>query len=457
MTSIRLLANQQEELMAHLHCGDGLEAIAFALCGRLKNNTDHFLIAHKIFLMPYSDCRRKKDSISWDTEKVEQLLCEASDSKFSIIKFHSHPYGKSSFSDLDDISDRNFFESVYSWIGDEFPHASVIMYNDGTLRAREITPEGAFKPIHSLSIIGEDFKKYHFDKLQTAFEVDPSQDRTSQAFGKKTIQALNNLKVTVVGCSGTGSPTIEQLVRLGVGELVLIDPDQVEIANLNRIVGSTIEDAEEGLLKVDVLRKQVSKIGLKTKVTVFESNLQENRAAINEAASSDFIFGTVDSAEGRHYLNLISTYYNVPYIDVGVKLIADNKGGIDSINGNIHFCYPGIKSLQERGVFNSTQLEAEEIKRKSDDEFENRRAYFGNVDVSSPAVISVNFLLSSLAVNEFLARIHPYRYEQNKKFNSSCINLTNWDITYCEVGATSSRMHANFQGIGQKEPGIHLD
>ncbi|WP_405330780.1 ThiF family adenylyltransferase [Leeuwenhoekiella sp. LLG6367-2.1] len=457
MTSIRLLAKQQEELMAHLHCGDGLEAIAFALCGRLKNNNDNFIIVHRIYLMPYSDCKRKPDSVSWETEKIEHLLSEAADSKFSIIKFHSHPYGKSSFSDLDDISDLNFFESVYSWVDDEFPHASVIIYNDGSMKAREITSDGNLKPINNISIVGEDLQKYQFDKLLSDFKVDPSQDRTSQAFGDKTIQTLNNLKVTVVGCSGTGSPTIEQLARLGVGELVLIDPDQVEITNLNRIVGSTFKDAEEKLFKVDVLKKQISKMGLNTKVTVFRSNLQENRAAINEAASSDFIIGTVDSAEGRHYLNLISTYYIIPYIDVGVKLIADNKGGVDSINGNIHYCYPGIESLQERGVFNSTQLEAEEIKRKSDDEFENRRAYFGNVNVSSPAVISVNFLLSSFAVNEFLARIHPYRYEPNKKFNSSCVNLTNWDITYSEVGETSSRMYSKLQGVGEKEPGIRLE
>ena len=49
------------------------------------------------------------------------------------------------------------------------------------------------------------------------------------------------MSIAVVGCSGTGSPVIEQLARLGVGRLVLVDPDRVEEKNLNRIVNATRE------------------------------------------------------------------------------------------------------------------------------------------------------------------------------------------------------------------------
>ena len=56
--------------------------------------------------------------------------------------------------------------------------------------------------------------------------------------GQKTPK-LQNLSVAVVGCSGTGSPVIEQLARLGVGRLLLVDPDVVKVKNLNRILNTT--------------------------------------------------------------------------------------------------------------------------------------------------------------------------------------------------------------------------
>ena len=191
-----------------------------------------------------------------------------------------------------------------------------------------------------------------------------SMNRNKQAFGEKTIEILKNLKIGVVGCSGTGSPTIEQLVRLGVGELVLVDPDKGELANINRIYGLTIDDVKHSRLKVESIKKHIQNIGLETVVNAFPCLVQESQDVINELATCDLIFGCVDSAEGRHYLNLISHYYLVPLIDIGVKLSADGIGGIDSINGNIHYVSPGSVSLLERKVYSSEKLVEDEFKEK---------------------------------------------------------------------------------------------
>lgn len=42
--------------------------------------------------------------------------------------------------------------------------------------------------------------------------------------------------------------------------------------------------------------------------------------------------------------------------------------------------------------------------------------YIRGVDENRPAVISVNAQLASMLVNEFLARLHPYRYDDNREF-----------------------------------------
>jgi tRNA A37 threonylcarbamoyladenosine dehydratase len=64
-----------------------------------------------------------------------------------------------------------------------------------------------------------------------------------QAFGEGTTRQLQRLRIAVAGASGTGSPVIEQLVRL-VGHLVLVDDDRVEHRNLNWITFATTDDAE---------------------------------------------------------------------------------------------------------------------------------------------------------------------------------------------------------------------
>lgn len=450
---IKITEVMHQELKNHLHCGDGLEALAFALCGRLTNKNQDFLLVHKLYLMPYDKCERTQNTVSWQTIDVEDLLDEAHAKGLGLVKFHSHFVNDSDFSLLDDKSDNSFFDSVYGWLDDGLPHASVIMYPDGSLKGRVIKKDLSFKTVEKMSVVGENIKMFT-SSLDT--DVQKAFKRNAQTFGIKTVSTLKNMKIGVIGCSGTGSPLIQMLYRLGVGELVIIDPDVMGFENLNRIVTSKAADASNKKLKVDVIKEHIDAVDIGTKVTTYSCLIQESREAINDFASSDFIFGCMDSVEGRHYLNLISTDYIVPMIDIGVKLAADGEGGIDSIIGNIHYVYPNSKTLLERGVYTQEELSAESLKRISVEEFNNRQAYFENAEVESPAVISVNTLCSSIAVNDMLGRIHPYRYQKNSKYSHTVINLTDWDISSYPIGKTSDKLHSKNIGVGNLEPNIKL-
>lgn len=454
MMHIKITEKMHQELKNHLHCGDGLEALAFALCGRLSNNGQDFLFVHKLLLMPYNRCERSETFVAWKTIDVEPILEEALDNGLGIIKFHSHFVTGSEFSLLDDKSDTTFFESVYGWMNNDLPHTSVVMYPDGSMHGRIINRDLSFQSVDKISVIGHSIRV--FSNEGKAVEISDAFLRNSQAFGNKTVNTLKNLKIGVIGCSGTGSPLIEMLFRLGVGTLVLVDSEPIEIENLNRIPSSKMSDVQKERLKVDVLKEYIDSTEVGTKVIPYPYLLQESREALNEIASCDFVFGCVDSVEGRHYLNMISTYYLVPIIDIGVKLVADGKGGIDSITGNIHYVIPELETLLERGVYSSEELAAESLRRISKDEYENRQAYFENAVVESPAVISVNTLCSSMAVNEMLSRIHPYRYKENDKYSFTVINITEWEISSYEVGITKDKFHSDNIGVGNLEPNLKL-
>src|SRR5207248_1647243 len=92
-------------------------------------------------------------------------------------------------------------------------------------------------------------------------------------FGEGTVQRLRRLSIAVIGCSGTGGPVIEQLFRLGVGELVLVDDDHMEDRNVNRIPNSTMQDVYDNRPKVDVLGDAVRRADLGTHVITLRKNL----------------------------------------------------------------------------------------------------------------------------------------------------------------------------------------
>jgi len=288
------------------------------------------------------------------------------------------------------------------------------MLPDGKLFGRFFHENMEEEIVHQFSIIGSDIKSWHYSDNELSIKSEAFK-RNVQAFGKKTINLLSKMKIAVVGCSGTGSPTIEQLTRLGVSTLVLVDNDYLDTVNLNRILGSNYTQALSKISKVDLLEAHVREIGLDTEVESFRSNLV-NEDVIKAVADCDVIFGCVDSAEGRHIMDLLSAYYIIPLIDIGVKFDADGQGGINGLFGSVHYVKPFGSSLMSRGQYNLEQIASEEIKRRNKEEFA-RNQYLVEAGESSPAVISINMQMSSIAVNELLARIHPYRTLSNAEID----------------------------------------
>lgn len=119
-----------------------------------------------------------------------------------------------------------------------------------------------------------------------------------------------------------------------------------------------------------------------------------------------------------HVLNRLATFYLIPYFDVGVRLDADGKGGIDRIAGAVHYLQPGLSSLLSRDVYDMKRVDAEAMRRTNLEMYRRlvKEGYLRGVDEDRPAVISVNTFFAALCVNEFLARLHPYRNQSNDEY-----------------------------------------
>ena len=90
--------------------------------------------------------------------------------------------------------------------------------------------------------------------------------RTAWLLGADAMQKLKASRVIVVGIGGGGAYAVEALARSGVGHLVLVDPDRVEVSNLNRQLPAT--RATLGQQRVDVMRERVLAINPEAAVEV---------------------------------------------------------------------------------------------------------------------------------------------------------------------------------------------
>jgi len=435
-TTLTLTGDQHERLMKHLYPGDGKEAVAVALCGRRAGEQKHRLLVQGIYPVPYESCSvRTSVSVIWSTDAIVPLLEKAAARGLSVVKFHSHPTNITSFSKVDDEGDFELLPMVRDWIESDIPHGSVVVLPDGQMFGRVLVDETAIVTLDCINVVGDDLQ-YWYPKTGKDRVADFTASH-AQLFGSGTTQRLNKLSVAVVGCSGTGSPVIEMLARLGVGELVLVDDDRIEVRNVNRIYGSTLQDAQNDRYKVDVLAEHIRSIGLGTEVRTFPMSLW-CPDAVEAVAGCDVVFGCMDSIDGRYLLNSLATYYTQPYFDLGVRLVASTtcpaEGKINEVCGSVHFLKPGHSSLISRELVNMNDVIAAGLRRKDPAAYAQQMddGYILGVVEHSPAVIHVNTFVATLAINEFLARLHPFREEHNSNFAQVEFSLSSVDLMPAE-------------------------
>ena len=447
---LRLTQKDHAALRDHLLPGDGLEAVAVALCGRRPSASRHCLTVRTVVPIPYDECKvRTPDCVTWSTQRLIPLLEEASRGDLAVLKIHSHPGGYPQFSSIDDESDADLFNSVFGWTDSAFPHASAVMLPGGRMFGRAALPDGSFQTLDSILVPGDDL---HYWIPECGDRVAAFAQRHAQLFGSGTTRRLREMSVAVIGCSGTGSPMIEQLARLGVGRLVLVDPDRVEEKNLNRILNARREDAYLKRPKVEVMARAIAAMGFGTEVEIIPQDLATPQA-VRAVAECDVVFGCMDGVEGRHLLNRLAAYYVLPYFDVGVRLEADGLGGIREACGAVHYVRPDASALQDRKVYTPAQLKAAGLRRTDPNAYREQvqAGYIRGVDEDRPAVISINMQMASIAVNEFLARLHPYRLDDNA--DSAVIRTSFIQGTeYREPEGPSSGMFFAHIGKGDVRP-----
>jgi hypothetical protein len=397
-----------EQLHQHLLPGDGLEAAALLLCAQVGKRRKK-LLAHEFIAVPHDKCARKRDFITWPGEYVEAAIDRALLQGDAVIAMHSHPSGLFAFSKADDASDRTLMAALRH--GTDQPAGSAIMIPNGAVRGRVYESDHIATTLDLVMTAGPDIRCWWSDGATAAGPLP-----MAMAFTGEMRAWLGRMSVGVIGVSGTGSIVAEQLVRLGVGEIILIDFDKLELRNLNRILNSSI--AAIGSYKVEMFANVIRLYRPDCEVVALPRSIATPEAIL-AACEADVLFSCVDTAEGRHIADRISSYFAIPLFDVGVAIPTEAvpSGGrrITEVYGRVDYVYPGGSSLLDRGVYDGALLEAEYLAQVAPQALSRKIAdgYLRGVPEEAPGVIALNMRAASACVIEFLARMFPFRQFPN--------------------------------------------
>ena len=136
--------------------------------------------------------------------------------------------------------------------------------------------------------------------------------RTEILIGTENLNKLKNQTIAIFGIGGVGSYIAEALARVGIGNLILIDNDNIDITNLNRQIHATHETI--GKPKVEEMKKRIQAINPEAKVQaiqefVTEKNIQE---ILNKKV--DYIIDAIDTVKSKLEIINFAKQKNIPII-----------------------------------------------------------------------------------------------------------------------------------------------
>ena len=132
-------------------------------------------------------------------------------------------------------------------------------------------------------------------------------------FGAQGQRRLGRSTAFILGCGALGSMAAELLARAGVGHLVIVDRDFVEITNLQRQVLFNEQDVAQAMPKAHAARRRLARINSSVRVTAIVDDLNRGNIA-RYASGADVLVDGLDNFETRYLANDYAVRHGIAYI-----------------------------------------------------------------------------------------------------------------------------------------------
>ena len=349
---------------------------------------------------------RNDKALSIPSDGYIPALAAAESDKAVPIWLHTHPGSESSPipSDHDEIVDQELSDLFRLRSESPLYGAMVVARTGGHFCfSGHIESEHRRSDIDRMWVTG---RRFRLEQNWLHESILPSDqfDRHIRAFGGRIQEVLADMTVAVVGCGGTGSAVIEQLVRLGVRKFILLDPKALTKSNVTRVYGAFPEDI--GSPKVELSAAHVRRIAPDASVITSQSKITQERTA-RMLIDADLVFGCTDDNAGRLVLSRLASYFLTPVIDCGVLLSSDDSGRLLGIDGRVTLLAPGAACLVCRNRIDLQRAAAETLPPEEHSRLANE-GYAPALQGIEPAVVAFTTQVAAVAVGELLERLVHY-------------------------------------------------
>lgn len=412
---LKIAESDFEELQRLVFADHPREAGAFLLAGVAEHarGTD-VLVRRVIAISPGDFTAQQRYHLEIAPRAINGLasLCEAN--RIGAVLCHSHPEAIP-YSPSDDHGEARIFETLRKFIPSNAPTASLLFYPGG-LDGRVWLPDQK-RPIrlNEVIVVGRSIRQIRLDQSSDGQPDVQSESYSRQvlAFGAPGQKAIEQTCVAVIGAGGTGSACSEQLARLGVLDLLIMDYDHLDISNVSRVYGSFLKDGNTRWwrstpLKVKLIERHLLKINPHIRINAVDAHVVEDAAA-PLLRDRDVIFLATDDHWGRSVANQVCYQYLIPGINFGVRIDSD-EGSIRGATGGIDVLRPGNACLWCKQFLRAERIAAESLPahlRRA----RIRERYVEDIDTPAPAVISFNTTVAGMAVSAFLQLVTDFMGE----------------------------------------------
>ncbi|MBN2001747.1 MAG: ThiF family adenylyltransferase [Anaerolineae bacterium] len=428
--TLSLTGEAYATLRRHLCHDRQREQLAVTLCGfnRMSRRGVHELrlLVHEVILFPPDAFRRQSAAHLELLPEVQAFVHRrAQQQRLIQVDWHSHPGAGPglAFSATDD----HYESAQAAYLAHRMngvPYGSVVV-NDNAVDARlwrtdvrPATTETAAAycprafPLNAL-LVGDLQQRFPLSAPDTALDnpISPIFDRQVRAFGREFQQQLGALRVGVVGLGGMGSAIVEYLARMGVRDWVLVDPDVVDITNLNRLVHAGVAAAQKRRPKVCVARSVVRQIRPRATIRALQTTIFDP-AALRALKTCDLLIAATDNHSSRMALNRLAVQYLIPLVHVGFNISVESSETaphVTDVSGEFAIPDLGHWCLHCAGLYDP-QLAGWELATPEQQALLQARGYVNNTP--SPAVRHLDGLVTALAAAEIHNLVHPFKPAQ---------------------------------------------
>ena len=138
-------------------------------------------------------------------------------------------------------------------------------------------------------------------------------DRIERLIGKDNLTLIKNKSVLIVGLGGVGGSAILSLVRSGIGKVIIIDFDNVDISNINRQLIAFNDSV--GRKKTDVCEEVIKNINPECEVVKYDIFLdKDNIIKILDDNNPDYVIDACDSVKTKQALIKACLYKKIKII-----------------------------------------------------------------------------------------------------------------------------------------------